>query len=381
MKQILGKLHLWLGLASGLVVLIVSLTGCLYVFEEELRLFFYRNERIVTAESRPFLTPGQLAAAVNRQLPDARIESMTIEHRPDRAVLVHLKKDKVAGVNPYTGQVLGVQEEKTEFFHVVEQLHRNLLLGEVGKRIVGVSVLMYLFLLLSGLVLWWPRYKKAFKQKFSIKWNARWRRVNYDLHSVGGFYALIFLLVISMTGLVWAWQWWENSIFYLLDGKPRDRSKVFSTYQPGAASIPVDRAFAQIHRQFPGGEQSYVYFPTDSVSTIRVQVRYDKSAIYRKYNMLTFDQYTGAVLHEKRYDRFTKGELFRHTNYDLHTGQVLGLPGKILAFFASLFSASLPVSGFLVWWGRRQKACKTLESRSRPAGNRRKVRQSSGATL
>lgn len=376
MKKVFGFLHLWLGLFTGLIVFIVSLTGCLYVFHEEITDYVYRNQLVIAPESRPMLTPGQLQAAVLNRYPEAKLQRIQWTHQPDRAVEITVKGDRLITVNPYNGSITGERDLDGNFFEVVEKIHRTLMLGEVGKRIVGVSVLMYLFLLVSGLILWWPRYKAALKQKFSIKWAARWRRVNYDVHSVGGFYALPILLVIAVTGLVWSFEWWENGLYRLVGSSPRDRSKVTSTYLPQPSPYPVDRIYARTLALEPGAEESFLIFPSDSAGVFRVQVRYDKAAFYRKYNNLSFDQYTGEILREKRYRDFSTGDVMRGANYDLHTGAILGLPGKILAFLASLFSASLPITGFLVWRGRQKKACKTIEQQARKARRTKVARRS-----
>lgn len=68
-----------------------------------------------------------------------------------------------------------------------------------------------------------------------------------------------------------------------------------------------------------------------------------------------FDQFTGELLKTTTFDEKNAGEKLRAMNYDIHTGTIMGMPGKILAFIASLISASLPVTGFYIWWGRKKK--------------------------
>jgi len=362
MKKLFGKLHLWLGLASGLIVFIISLTGCLYVFEEELQAVVYQKQLFVTPQARPILSMGQVASAVDRAFPDSKLQRIFRRHDPDRSFQVTLKDKRLVSIDPYTGAVLGVRNLKTDFFALVREMHTSLMLGKTGSTIIGYSVLIYLFLLVSGLVLWWPRCKTVLKQRLTIKWNARWRRVNYDWHAVGGFYATWLLLVIAMTGLIWAFDWWENGLYALTGSPARDREKAVSVYQPQGELTSIDKAYAQVLALEPNSFESYVIFPADSVGALRVQVRYDQSALYRKYTIFYFDQYSGARLKGKRYQDFSRGDVARGAAYDLHTGGWLGLPGKILAFLASLFSASLPVSGFLIWWGKRKKQTKSSKT-------------------
>ena len=107
-------------------------------------------------------------------------------------------------MNPYTGEILKVKSasrgESPDFFRFMLNGHRALWLPyTIGRPIVGVAVLIFVVLLLSGLVLWWPvKWIKSIRDKsFKIKWDASFKRVNYDMHNVFGFYSMIFLLFIS----------------------------------------------------------------------------------------------------------------------------------------------------------------------------------------
>jgi uncharacterized iron-regulated membrane protein len=356
-NRILGPLHLWLGLASGLIIFISSVTGCLYVFEEELQALIYQKQLFVEPLNRPILSVGQVADLVGKDLLKAKVQRVSRRHEPDRSYQVMLKDKRLVSVNPYTGALLGVRNMKNDFFAIDREIHTSLLLGKTGSTIIGISALTFLFMMLSGLVLWWPQTKRMIRQKFTIKWDARWPKINYDWHSVGGFYAMWLLLIIPATGLLWSFDWWENG-FYAVTGSVKERGRVQSVYQPNAKPAPVDQAYAQVLALEPNAYESSVMFPNDSVGALRVQVRYDKGAFYRKNTTYQFDQYSGAVLKGKRYQGLSRGDVARAAAYDVHTGGWLGLPGKTLAFLLSLFSASLPVSGFLIWWNKRKTARK-----------------------
>src|SRR5690606_33620792 len=105
-------------------------------------------------------------------------------------------------INPFSGEVLSVQDEKNGFFNIVKFIHWSFLLNsDWGKYVVGIPVLIFLFMLISGIVLWWPRNKAARKQRFWFQWkNIRnWKRKNYDLHSILGFYASFIALIVAIT--------------------------------------------------------------------------------------------------------------------------------------------------------------------------------------
>ena len=96
----------------------------------------------------------------------------------------------------------------------------NLLLGEVGNQIVGYGTLIFLVMLISGIVLWWPKNKAALKQRYKFSWKTttRWKRKNYDLHNVLGFYTSWIVVFMAITGLVWSFQWFDKGLYYVLSG-------------------------------------------------------------------------------------------------------------------------------------------------------------------
>src|SRR5690606_28971019 len=116
------------------------------------------------------------------------------------------KGGKTYLVNPYTGEVKGTTESSTaKFFTVVMGLHRWLLVQDGGgKVIVGIATIIFVFLCITGLFIWWPVKARDWKRGFKIKFSASWKRINHDLHNTLGFYALIFLLIMSLTGLCWS---------------------------------------------------------------------------------------------------------------------------------------------------------------------------------
>ena len=79
--------------------------------------------------------------------------------------------------------------------------------------IVGTATLMFVFVLLSGIVIWWPRTKKVLKNSLKIVTNKGWRRFCYDLHVAGGMYTLIFLLAMALTGLTWSFSWYRTGFY------------------------------------------------------------------------------------------------------------------------------------------------------------------------
>ena len=155
-------------------------------------------------------------------MPDSvSVTGVTASSAPERAWQVNLSKPRRASVyvDQYTGEVKG-RYERAPFFMTMFRLHRWLLDsmkpdGSIfwGKMIVGTATLMLVFVLLSGVVIWWPRTKKALKNSLKIVAGKGWRRFWYDLHVAGGMYTLIFLLAMALTGLTWSFSWYRTGFY------------------------------------------------------------------------------------------------------------------------------------------------------------------------
>lgn len=363
LKKIIGQIHLWLGLASGLVVFILGITGAIYAFEDEIKDLVYKDRLYVKvpegAERLPLSKLIPIAEkAMGRERKISRAELSQI---PGRTYMFRaLKLDKQAFgywnyyayyhkvyLDPYTGKVVSKENAKREFFTVVLALHMNLLLGNVvGHFVVRWSVVCFVILLISGLVLWWPKNwkPKQLKKSFKVKWNAKFKRLNYDLHNVFGFYSFLILMVIALTGLMWS--------FELTTEK---KAKVLSDTTQLLKEMPADVILGQALKASPKTVYFLYNFPAAKSGTVNVSAYQDEMHLYDRIPY-QFDRYNGVLLKKgEPFNRLSVGAKLIAMNYDLHTGSVLGLAGKLMAFLAGLIAAGLPVTGFLIWWKRGKK--------------------------
>ena len=364
-KKVIGKVHLWLGLASGLVVVIVAITGCLYAFQAEIQ-NLTQPYRFTEAQDKPYLAPSQLKAIAEKALPGKHIHSVLYGSKTSAAEVAFYNFDPeyyyVVYLNPYTGEVLKAKDMNGGFFRIVLDGHYYLWLPPaVGQPVVAISTLVFVVMMITGLILWWPKNKSARKQRFSVKWTARWRRVNYDLHNVFGFYMTWVVIFIALTGLVWGFQWFAKAAYWSIGGEKSTmyQEPVSDTLHTATAyQQPVDIIWNRMKPEVPTGGTIEVHFPETPAAAISANINPD-AGTYWQTDYRYFDQYSlkeipAAHIWGRYKDARTADKVFR-MNYDVHTGAILGLPGKLLAFFASLIAASLPVTGFMIWWGRRKK--------------------------
>ncbi|GAB4025837.1 PepSY-associated TM helix domain-containing protein [Spirosoma koreense] len=375
-KKLVGKLHLWLGLASGLLVFIVATTGCILAFEQEIKTVLRPYQYTEPVAKASVLPPSRLQAIAEEALVDKPAKAV-IYGGPGKSAIVSfyaVDPDYYYQVylNPYTGNILKIQDEETDFFHFILHGHYYLWLPEsVGQPVVAYGTLVFTILLITGIVLWWPKnLSKANRDKsFKVKWKAKWRRVNYDLHNVPGFYALFFALILALTGMTFGVQWFANSVYWATTGgktAPAFSTPLSDTTVARRFASPVDVVWQRLVKTMPTTAGVYISTPEKASESIFAYVNY-KPGTYYKLDYYSFDQQTlkripGEGPYAGPYAKAGFGDKLRRMNYDIHTGAILSLPGKIMAFCASLVCASLPITGFMIWWGRRKKAKKDKQA-------------------
>ena len=362
-KKNIRFLHKWLGLISGLVVFIVSITGCIYCFHDEIK-DLTREYRKVEIENKPYIVPSLLIKKTKELYPTATAD-MVIFSGKNRPALVY---GTIEGVphyiyfNPYSGKFIFKENLNTDFFKIVEDLHMHLLLPqEIGKQIVGISTIIFILMLFSGIILWWPKKRKDLKNRIKIKWNAKWRRVNYDWHNVTGFYISLLVLIIALTGLTFSYEWMHKTM-YAVGNLGREYPKdsftpaIDSTLTATSKANPVDIALSQAFKAKPKDEMFFVWYQGEKSAIITGS--YPDAMAFDHQSNLSFHPKTGTLLNSNMYENKSPGMQLQEMNYGLHTGQFFGLTGKIIAFILSLLAAALPVTGFVIFWGRRNKKSK-----------------------
>lgn len=369
LKKLIGQLHLWLGLSSGIIVFIIAITGCLYAFQEEIQ-NITEEYRFVKKENKPFLPPSQLEEIAKKELPGKALHAIKYNgnEKSAEAIFFHYEPTYyyIVYLNPYSGKVMETANMDEGFFRFILDGHFYLWLPpEIGQPVVASATLIFLTLLLSGLYLWFPRNKNATKQRFSFKWkeSTKWKRKNYDLHNITGFYILLIALIFAITGLVWGFQWFAYSYYTALGG---EKSLIYqdpvSVKKTVATSNAVDKIWALMQKEYPTAKSIEVHPPENDSTAIAANANPEEGTFW-KMDYRYFDQYT---LEEKevthiygKYGNANNADKLMRMNYDLHTGAIFGLAGKIFAFSISLLIATLPISGFYIWWGRNRKKKET----------------------
>jgi sulfite reductase (NADPH) flavoprotein alpha-component len=197
----------------------MGVTGAIYSYEQQILKWINTDSYTVQAQSGPKLSPAELYQHFKQQNPEMQINSVSLDASPTGSSTVNIAKEGARRgynmmVNPYTAEVLP-EIKGREFFQFIQQLHRYLTMGPVGKQITGACALMLIFFVLSGLYLRWPK-RHSVKQWLAVKPQLKGRNFIWDLHAVVGTWVVIFYLILACTGLYWSYDWWRNGMFKVL---------------------------------------------------------------------------------------------------------------------------------------------------------------------
>ena len=379
MRKIFRNIHLWLSVPFGILITLICFSGAALVFEKEVMELCHRELYFVKKVEAAPLPMEQLMTKVAATLPDSvSVTGVNISSDPERAYQVTLSKPRRASmyVDQYTGEITG-KYERAPFFNFMFRMHRWLLDsmkqdGGIfwGKMIVGTSTLMFVFVLISGVVVWWPRTRKALKNSLKIVANKGWRRFWYDLHVAGGMYALVFLLAMALTGLTWSFQWYRTG-FYKTFGVEVQPSMGHGNAAANATAKggkrdgkPEGREGRGAHRYSPYTNWQQVYeqlaeanpdYKQISVSDGSASVAVPRFGNQRGTDRYKFNPRNGEITETTLYKDLDNSGKIRGWIYSVHVGSWGGMLTRELTFVAALIGASLPLTGYYLWIRKKIK--------------------------
>ena len=241
--------------------------------------------------------------------------------------------------------------------------HRRLWLPRpYGSYVVSYGVLVFFITLLTGLVLWWPKRwtRKAVRPRFTIHRPLRPARLTLDLHNVVGFYFLLPLIAICLTGLTFGLDWFSKSVYYAASGGETMQDYVLplsDTTKVGAQTASLDALYRKVRDENPQACQFYFALPATKADAYRVSIVHERGSYYKTDNLF-FDQYSlsplsGAGPYAGRYAEAKPADKAFRMMLDIHDGAVFGFWGKVVALLSCLVGASLPVTGLMLFIRRR----------------------------
>lgn len=358
-------LHLWPSIVSGLIVVFVCLTGTIIVYCDEILELSAGNAKYVEVAG-PKATAVQLLESVKDTNPNLEISQLVFFNEPNRSVRARAfnketKKLNLIYINPYTAEVMKV-DYTIHFFFVTAHLHSNLLAHSIGGWIVLISTLIFLISCITGLILWWPKRwtKKTRQDSFTIKWKAKFKRLNYDLHNVYGFYSLLLCFILSATGIIIFFQAsLGTAIIRSFGGSDEHLEAALSAVDESRTSLDLAQFAYRALEKNPDKKNASIWlYNLDKAGAYTFQMGVSGLKSTENLGLEVFDKYNGQHIEVER--QFVLHEKVENYVWQLHMGQWWGQFGKLSTFLAGIIATSLPITGFLIWWGRRKKKKRAL---------------------
>ena len=380
MRRILFWTHLSAGLLAGIVIVVMSATGVALTYQRQMQAWADRGSWRPPVAGSP-LPADELVASVRRVFPDATITSVTLRSGPDELAAIALTNgpSPTLQIDPYTGAIVPLGPRAAgvrSFFRSMTDWHRWLARAgdsrASGRAITGAANLIFLFIVLSGLVLWWPRQlsRRAFAAVTWFRRSATARARDFNWHNVTGFWTAIPLAIIVASGAVISYSWAGNLVYRIAGDTPPApasgggaRAQGERATPPDPTTLPIARAVQSATAQAPDWRSLAIRLPNSASTPISIAVDRGTGGQPQLRGTLTADAASGDVVRWEAFESQTRGRRWRSYLRFAHTGEVLGITGQTIAGIASAGAV------FLAWTGvslSLRRAAGWIRRRRRP---------------
>lgn len=380
MMKIFRKIHLWLSVPFGIIITLICFSGAMLIFEPEITRSVKSDVYYVSSSDGDPLPMGELMETVKATLPDSvSITGVTVFSDKDRTYQVNLSKPRRASlfIDQYSGRITG-KYERIGFFSTMFKLHRWLLDGanphgdgvKVGKLLVGISTLIFVIALITGVVIWWPRARKNFRRSMTISFKDGWRGLWKSLHVAGGMYALVFVLAMSLTGLTWSFNWYRTAFYAVCGVEHTPRNFAASTNEKSSERVNGSEGRGnhrggrrgkhgegrRHHSEFGRWQQVYDELKAQNPDAPQITIGAETASVTlgvtgngRASDKYEFNRRSGEIAPVTKYADSLPADKLRGWIYAIHTGSWGGVLTRILWLLGALLGASLPLTGYYIW--------------------------------
>lgn len=337
LRRTLLFLHRWVGVGSGLVILVVSVSGGILVFKETQdrllnpRLF---PKTVVAVEDR--VPVSEVIEGLHLQHPEMRIAGIRLP-RGEKDSLVLFSGNNAVYCDPGSGDILGIRPRINQWSQTFVKLHVNLLLGTTGGLVVEIATWITACLAITGLWLWGPLRILWFRRRPGF------RRFHLDLHSVAGLYSSLFLLLICGTGITMRHFHPEHP-----------RPPISTAANPDGHRVSVDTVIHSAEQSLPGAIAAAVEMPLPNPHAVfRIQLAFPEDGSPAGRSVVFIDQFSGDTLAVESSREGRIAERYGDLQLSLHTGAVGGTTTRWIALLTCIALVMQIWSGYVLWWKRK----------------------------
>jgi uncharacterized iron-regulated membrane protein len=350
----LQRVHRWLGLSLGLVLMVSGATGTLLLVAKPL-------DRAWNAAL--FAAPSQQGAAAPLQAVLDQLSTrygsaqytVRLPQSPGQSLLVYVKAPHWEGqafFDPHTASLLGERGEREGLYNLLFELHSNLLGGDRGKAVLALSAVAFCLMLVSGVVLWWPLARKRGWRALAVPWRGSRLAFWHGLHRTAGVVAGTWALLIVGSGAYMAWRPISHWVTQASGTSPMRPPAA----QPASAPARLDLVIARAQAAVPDGRVVYLTLPSAPTQPVRVRLRRPDDPHPNGLTSVWLDPGSGNVLASVKWQDLDPGARAYAWIYPFHSAQWWGTAHAVMNGAAGLALLVFGVSGLGLWWSRRQVA-------------------------
>ncbi|WP_063850954.1 PepSY domain-containing protein [Flammeovirga sp. SJP92] len=375
-KQLCADLHLWLGIATSIVLVIVCFTGTIYTYEAEIKAFYDRHVSSVKSTDGQKESVDQLVEKLSK---DHTVFSIKIPAEEEKAYVINMatpeeikeakdskeRRRRIGGqyyVDQYSSEILGSPNPTAQkSMMTLMMIHRHIGLGwDIGRPIVGWSTIIFIIISLTGFVLWLPKKWKQLKGGLTFKKNAGWKRINYDLHNVLGFYSLILILLMAITGPFWSFDWYRTGLNKMLTGQEKfsrgEKPKVDKASLKGPSTVTYEEILAKANNKLDYKGDVSLSLPSKKSPFVTLRKTNKASFFSLQFtDQLYFNPKNGEIVKAELFQDKTLGQQLMSLVKAIHLGYVFSGFSKLLYFLSCLIATTLPVTGLIIWINKLKK--------------------------
>ena len=371
LRKAIFWVHLAVGVTAGAVILMLAVTGVILTYEAQLNRWALRD--YLADPPGPGIAPlglDDLIARVTGGQPADAVTSVALHRDPLEPAVVELDGGATVYIDRFTGDRLGDGNTRTRrFLRSVMYWHRWFALeGEyriIGRTVVAAANVGFLFLIVSGVFLWWPstRSRAAWRQALWFRRRLKGRARDFNWHSVIGFWSALPLAIIVFSGATISYQWAADLVHRLAGDtppfqqspRPRQsdaRDNPSAAPEPTAPLVELQTLITKADVETPGWRTLTIDLPESIHDPVVVAADRGNGRQPSKSEDLLFDRATGELVERAGYPTFTPGFKVRRWLRFAHTGEVYGVVGQSIAGLLSLGVAVMVWTGLAMSWRR-----------------------------
>jgi uncharacterized iron-regulated membrane protein len=363
-RKVIFWLHLIAGIAAGIVILIMSATGVLLMYEKQIIAWSDRAYLEETSTAGAPRVPAETIVATIRNASGGTAPA-TITFYAGSAAASGAAAGSTYYVNAHTGELMGTSSPKLRaFFRSVTDWHRYVALAgdsrPLGKSITGASNLIFLFIVVSGAFIWWRAAVVWFKT------GLRSKALYFNWHNVFGVWALVPLFLVVLSATVISYPWASNLVYTVTGTEAPAAGGGRGGNQNNRATevdlTGLDGALARAEATVPGWRTMALRLPADGKAPASFTIDEGRAGQPQHRSTLTVDRKSGEIATLERFEDQNLGRRMRSWLRYIHTGEYYGFLGQTIAGLASFAGVMLVWTGFALslhrffgWLKRRDR--------------------------